>query len=289
MRITKDSVLETLALTFGIFITAVSIHFFMEPSHLIVGTIAGFSLLLSTVTGLPLSLLTFIVNALLLVLGCFICGREFGLKTIYTSLMLSPLLLILEFFFPVQASLTGDTAIDLLCFVLLLGLSQAILFQLNASSGGLDIVAKILNKLFHMELSTGILLSGIVISISAIFVYDLSTVIVGLLGTYLDSLVIDHFLLGFTTKKRVCIISDEYEDLERFIMINLHRGATRYQTVGCYENKPETEIESIMTRQELVALLDHVADHNIKAFITVSNCSEIYGVWFQNRGRKIPK
>ena len=205
-KITKKLMKEIVIMTLGMFITAISVYFFLIPSKLVIGSMSGFAIVINALTDLPISLITFITNAILLILAYLLIGKEFGIKTVYTALLLSPFLWIFEQLFPNQQSIMQDEWLDLICFVLILGFAQTILFKQNASSGGLDILAKIVNKYFHVDLGTSVTIAGAAICCSAFLVYDLRTVIIGVIGTFINGLAVDHFMVGLNSRKRVCII-----------------------------------------------------------------------------------
>lgn len=273
-------------LTLGAFFTGGAIYYFLNPLHLIIGSASGIAIMLAKVLPLPLSFWSFVVNGLLLVIGFIFIGKEFGSKTVYISLVQSPFIFFFERFLPVSESLTGSPLIDLFCFTFIMGMAQAILFRIGASTGGMDVITKILNVYFHMDLSTGLLLSGAVICILSAFLYDIRTMIIGILGTYMNSIMLDHFLVGFSTRKRVCIIADSYEEIRDYIVNNLNRGATLYPILGAYQNKDRVEIQSILTKPEFGSLMRFIQQKEIPAFITAGNVSEIYGSW---RATKPPK
>lgn len=276
---TRGIVKDFSIITFGILLSAAAVYFFLIPGNLVVGSISGLALVISKMVALPISVITLMLNAVLLIIGYLLVGKEFGLKTVYTSLMLSVFLFIFEKLIPIEGSIMGDPWLDLLCFVLILGFSQTVLFRQNASSGGLDIVAKIINKYFHTELGKAITISGVITSLTAFFVYDIKTVILGLIGTYINGLVLDHFTVGFNSKKRVCIISEKYEDVKEFIVHTLVRGVTMYPIYGGYQNEKKVELESILTRNEFIQLMEFLAETDPNAFMTAGNVSEIYGNW----------
>ncbi|MDY4950425.1 MAG: YitT family protein [Clostridium cadaveris] len=264
-------------LTFGMFIGAIAVHFFLIPSKLIIGSITGLSIVINLLTSISLPVLIFIINAFLLVLAYFIIGKEFGVKTVYSALILSPMIAILEKIYPIEQSLMQDQWLDLLCFVLILSFSQTILFRHNASTGGLDIIAKIVNKYFHIDLGTSVSIAGGLICCTAIFVYDIRSVIIGLIGTYLNGIILDHFMIGFNSRKRVCVISKDYQLIRNFIIEDMHRGATLYPIKGGLEYEDKFEIESLMTREEFSYLMEFIKKEKIDAFITAGTVSEIYG------------
>lgn len=262
-------------ITFGTMLIAVSVFFFMMPSHLAVGSVSGLSIVLCEITGLSVPVISMGLNIVLLAVGMVLIGRDFGVKTIYTSLALPVMLEVLERFFPSFASIMGDPFLDMVCYLFLAGAGCAILFNLNASSGGLDILAKILNKYFRMELGTAMSLTGVCVALSAALVYAPKTVALSILGTYLFGLVLDHFIFGMNIKKRVCIMSEKKEEITRFILDTLHSGASLYQAVGAYTGDVREEIIVIVTKQEYIKLIGFISQTDPAAFITVYNVNEV--------------
>lgn len=197
---------ETLILTVAVAVIAAAVFFFLVPSHASVSSISGLGIVLSNFIPMPLSAITMILNVLLLIIGFFTCGKEFGIKTVYTSIMLPLFLGLFEFIFPENTSMTGSQELDVLCYILVVSIGLSILFNRNASSGGLDIVAKIMNKYLHMELGKAMSLSGMCVALSAALVYDKKTVVLSILGTYFNGIILDHFIFNHNIKRRVCII-----------------------------------------------------------------------------------
>ena len=279
---------EFLIMMLGMFIGAASVHFFLKPSGLVIGSISGLAIIFEKMTGIPISILTFAINSVLLILAAILIGKEFGTKTVITSLMLSPYLALFERFIPIKESIMKDPWLDLLCFVLLVGFSQTLLFRINASTGGLDIIAKIVNKYFHADMGTSITIAGSLICLTAFLVNDLRLVIIGLIGTYINGLVVNQFAAGFNTKKRACIISDRYEEIQKFIIDDLYRGVTLYPVIGGYKNENHIELETLLTRTEFSRLMEYIGSNNIDAFITAGNVTEIYGNWNNVKRSKMP-
>lgn len=280
----KFDVREYLIITVGVLITAAAVYFFMIPGKIVVGSLSGLVLVLSNFIPLPISVMTFVLNAVLLIIGFIFIGREFGAKTIYTSILLPAFLGMFEIIFPNQPSLTEDIILDTLCFVLVVSVGLAMLFNVNASSGGLDIIAKLLNKYFHIELGKAMTIAGMCTAISSIFVYDKKTLIISILATYFNGIVLDHFIDGFHVRKRVCILSEHYPEIQKFIMQKMHRGVTLYQAWGGYDNREKVELQTILTRPEYGELMNYIHEVDPKAFITVSMVSEVIGQW--GRGKK---
>ena len=197
---------EYAVITAGLFLAALAIYFFMMPSNIIFGSITGLAMVLVHFIPVSVSVMTFILNLFCLVIGFVFVGKEFGAKTVYTSLLLPVFLYIFEVLFPNNPSLTNDMTLDALCCVLLISVGQALMFNANASSGGLDIIGKVINKYTHIELGQSIAVVGALTVASSILVYDTKTLVIGFLGTYFNGIVIDSFISGFSRRKRVCIL-----------------------------------------------------------------------------------
>ena len=270
-----DIVKETVILTVAVAIIAAAVYFFLVPSHTSVSSISGLGIVLSNFVPLQLSAITMILNVVLLIIGFFTCGREFGVKTVYTSVMLPLFLGLFEIIFPNFGSMTDSQELDVLCYILVVSVGLSILFNRNASSGGLDIVAKIMNKYLHMELGKAMSLSGMCVALSAALVYDKKTVVLSILGTYFNGLVLDHFIFDNNIKRRVCIITKKEEELRQFIIHDLHSGATIYEAIGAYNMEKRREIITIVDKGEYQKLMKFINQEDPKAFITVYNVSNM--------------
>ena len=268
-----DIIKETVILTVAVAIIAAAVYFFLVPSHTSVSSISGLGIVLSNFVPLQLSAITMILNVVLLIIGFFTCGREFGVKTVYTSVMLPLFLGLFEIIFPNFGSMTDSQELDVLCYILVVSVGLSILFNRNASSGGLDIVAKIMNKYLHMELGKAMSLSGMCVALSAALVYDKKTVVLSILGTYFNGIVLDHFIFDNNIKRRVCIITKKEEELRQFIIHDLHSGATIYEAIGAYNMEKRREIITIVDKGEYQKLMKFINEIDPKAFITVYNVS----------------
>jgi uncharacterized membrane-anchored protein YitT (DUF2179 family) len=266
---------ETLILTAAMAIVAGAVYFFLLPSHASVSSISGLGIILSNFVPLPLSAITMILNVLLLIIGFFTCGKEFGAKTVYTSIVLPLFLALFERIFPNFGSLTDSQELDVLCYILVVSIGLGILFNRNASSGGLDIVAKIMNKYLHMDLGKAMSLSGMCIALSAALVYDKKTVVLSILGTYFNGIILDHFIFNHNVKRRVCIITKKEEELRQFIINDLHSGATIYESIGAYNMEKRNEIITIVDKSEYQKLMNYINREDPHAFITVYTVSDI--------------
>ncbi|MGN8944188.1 YitT family protein [Bariatricus sp. HCP28S3_E4] len=266
----KQGVFKEMAiLTGAVAIIAAAVFFFLIPSHTAVSSISGLAIVLSNFIPLSISAITMILNVGLLIIGFILCGPEFGYKTVYTSIMLPVFMGILEALLPNNKSLTGDQALDVLAYILLVSVGLSILFNRNASSGGLDIVAKIMNKFLHMELGKAMSLAGMCVALSAAFVYDSKTVVLSVIGTYFNGIVVDYFIFGQNEKKRVCIVSQKEELVRDFILNDLHSGATIYEAIGAYTLEKRREIIAIVDKHEYQKLMRFMNEKDPDAFMTV--------------------
>ena len=272
---TKNAVKEILTITFGTLIVAAAVFFFMLPSHVSVGSGAALAMILSNFIPLPVSTITFALNVVLLIIGFVLVGSEFGAKTVFCALLMPGYLAIFERIFPNFQSITQDPLLDVLCYTLVVGIGLAILFSANASSGGLDIVAKIMNKFLHIELGKAMSISGMLVALASALCYDAKTVVLSVLGTWFGGLVVDYFIFGMNIKRRVCIISPKADEIVHYILYELHSGASLSHTIGAYSNEVHTEIITIVDKMEYKALMDYVRKTDPKAFVTVLAVNEL--------------
>lgn len=338
---TKKFYKELLMMTAGMTFGAAAVYYFLMPSHLIIGTISGLSIIINTVIGGNADTLSYIImgiNAFLLLLAFLLIGNEFGAKTVYTAMILGPLTQFLDRIYPytnfthhvldrsaagydtilaqlqsgaqvpfdsqgnyyllsragevlepVRSSVmasglqSGDVWFDLLCFVLLLSACQAFMFRINASTGGLDILAKIINKYAHADIGTSVTIAGGVICCTAFAINDFRMVIIGLIGTWINGLAVDYFTASLNKRKRVCIITPEPERVRKYIVEELIRGCSLYHVTGGYSGEEHIEIQVLLTQEEFAAVMAFIRNNRIKAFITAGNCSEVYGLWFRHK------
>lgn len=289
---------ELFIMTTAMLIAAAAVYYFLMPSNLIIGSITGLSMVISGLFGLAgmtvkVSLVVTIINAALLIMAWFLIGHEFGAKTVYTALILGPFIEFWEKVLPVSkimepgsTSLMGDPWFDLLCFVLILSASQTILFRINASTGGLDILAKIINKYLHFDIGTSVTVAGALICCTAFFINPFRLVIIGIIGTWINGLALDYFTAGLNRRKRVCIISSQHERIRKYIIEDLQRGCSLYNVTGGYNGKQNVEIQALLTQSEFANLMNYLKVNDIHGFITAGNVSEIYGDWNQKKKKK---
>jgi uncharacterized membrane-anchored protein YitT (DUF2179 family) len=285
---------DLLIMTFAMILASAAVYYFVVPANLVLGSTAGLAIVISNLfvaAGIPLKVSTVILllNIILLLLAWILCGSEFGAKTIYTSIILGPMMDLWELVLPYQklippgeTSVMGDIWFDLLCFVMIVSISQTILFHINASSGGLDIVAKIINKYFHTDIGQAVTVSGIVICLTAFAINPFRLVVIGIIGTWINGLAVDYFTTIINRRKRVCIVSEEHEKIRDYIINTLKRGCSLYEMIGGYNGKKNIEIEAMLTKDEFANVMNFMKENDIHSFVTASNVSEVYGLW--NRG-----
>ena len=266
---------EFIIITFGALLAAAAIFFFMLPSNVAVGSGSALAMVLSNFIPLPVSVLSLAINVILLILGFILIGNEFGAKTVYTSIMVPVFMGMFELIFPNFQSLTGEPMLDVLCYILVVGLAMAILFSRNASSGGLDIVAKIMNKFLRIDIGRAVSISGIAVALTSALCYDTKTVVLSVLGTYFGGMIVDHFIFGLNIKRRVCVISPKLDEIVEFILHELHSGATLNEIIGAYDNTPRKEVITIVDKNEYRKLMDFVRKTDPKAFVTVYSVTEM--------------
>ena len=274
MKIRK-TIEEFAIITVGTIIVAVAVFFFMMPSHVSVGSGAALAMVLSNFIPLSVSTITLIMNVGLLIIGFLLIGPEFGIKTVYCTILMPLVVGVFERVFPDFQSITQDPLLDVICYILVVGVGLAILFSKNASSGGLDIVAKIMNKYLRMDLGQAMSMSGMIVALSSALCYDSKTVILSLLGTYFGGMVVDHFIFGINIKRRVCVISEHLDDIVRYVLHDLHSGATLNEIIGAYDKMPRMEMITIVDKNEYKLLMDYVRKVDPKAFVTVYSVSDM--------------
>lgn len=272
---TKEKIWDFLVITFAAIVASASVFFFLVPSNVSVGSVSGLAIIIANFIPLSIATITMIMNIILLILGFIFIGRDFGAKTVYTSLLIPAAMWVFEQVFPNFKSLTGDQALDVIGFCVLSGVSLAMLFVRNASSGGLDIVAKFLNKYLRMEFGKAVGLVGMAVALSSAFVYDTKTVVLSVLGTYFSGVVLDHFIFGSTLKKKVCIISQKHQEILDFVLHEMHSGATVYDAQGAYTNEIHKEVLVIVYKNEYLELINFVTSIDPDAFITVYSINEV--------------
>lgn len=271
----RNTVKEYAGITVGTAIVAIAVFFFMLPSHVSVGSVSALAMVLSNFIPLPVSAIAMILNIFLMLLGFLLIDSDFGVKTVYGTILLPLLLGVLELLFPDFQSITQDPLLDVICYILVVSVGLSILFFYNASSGGIDTVAMILHKYLKLELGNAMSFAGMAVALSSALCYDAKTVVLSVLGTYFGGLVLDHFIFGLNIKRRICIISEHLEQITDYVLHELHSGATISQIIGAYSKQSRKELIVIVDKQEYRLLMDYVRKVDPKAFVTVYAVSEM--------------
>ena len=271
----KRLIKEYVIITIGAVLAAAAIFFFMMPSHIVVGSGAALAMVLANFIPLPASVILLILNVFLLLLGFLLLGRSFGAKTVYAAIVVPLAQGAFELIFPNFQSLTQDPLLDMMCYIIVVGAAMALLFSYNASSGGLDIVAKIMNKYLKMGLGTAVSVSGVAVALTSVFCYDTKTVVLSVLGTYFGGMIVDRFIFGLNIKRRVCIISEKIDDIVDFLLHTLHSGATLYESIGAFDGTVRREVVTIVDKNEYGRLMDYVKKVDSRAFVTVYSVNEL--------------
>ena len=274
MKLQKE-LKEFAIITVGTAIVAAAVFFFMLPSHVSVGSGAALAMVLSNFIPLSVSTITLMMNVGLLIIGFLLVGPEFGIKTVYCSVLMPLIMGLFEILFPNFQSITADPLLDVICYILVVGVGLAILFPRNASSGGLDIVAKIMNKYLHVDMGKAMSVSGMAVALSSALCYDSKIVVLSLLGTYFGGMIVDHFIFDNNIKRRVCVISEHLDEIVAFTLHDLHSGATLNEIIGAYDHSKRLEMITIVDKQEYKRLMEFVRKVDPKAFVTVYSVSDM--------------
>ncbi len=271
----KRTIQEYAMITVGTALISAAVYFFMIPANLCPGSAAALGMLLGNVISLPVSVITLAINLILLVVGFIFIGPEFGGKTIYSSVLMPVIMRVYEVLIPEFTSINGDPLVDMLCYILLVGMGLSMIFHSNASSGGLDILAKLMNKYLRIEMGKAVAIPSMVVALSSILFYDVKSVILSIIGTYFSGIMVDYFIFGMSIKRRVCIFSSKTDEIVNYILHDLHSGASLYPVEGAYGKEPRTEVVAIVNKQEYTKLMSYLQKTDPKAFITVYAVNEV--------------
>lgn len=284
MKSTKERIRDYIIITIGTIIASFSVFFFLTPSHLAVGSISGLAVLIAKFVPMTVGTLLIILNGICLLLSAIFCGKGVHISTLIPVHSAANRVRILEKVYPNMQSLMGDQFLDMLGYLFLYALGASLLFMNNASSGGLDVITKIMNKYFHMELGTAMSVCGMAVAIPSIFIYDIKTGLLSILGTYFQGIILDHFLFGFSIKKKVCVVSDHIEEIRDYVINVMHSGATFYEATGAFDYRNYKELNIIVNRQEYVTLINLIDKVDPDAFVSVYNVSEIMSHTWGRKG-----
>lgn len=274
---------EFIIINLGLALVAAGIYFFKAPNHFATGGVSGLAIILRDFfPGIAVGPLMLIINLLFLVLGYTLIGWNFGSKTVYSSFVLSGMVWVLQKGFPMSRPFTDDTMLELLMSIILPAVGSALVFNQNASTGGTDIIAKILNQLTSIDIGKALLLADFIITFLAGLVFGIKVGLYSFLGLFMKAFLIDMMIENLNLRKQLVIISDQPELIREFIIEDLHRGATIHTAYGAFTGETKHVITTIVTRSQAVALRNQIRKTDPKAFITITNTSEIIGKGFRS-------
>lgn len=269
------------AITVGVIIVAFALTFFLIPANLAAGGITGLAMVINNVFPfISIGVLLFIMNIILFVVAFLLIGPQFGAKTIYASFGLSGAIWAFERIFKITEPLTDDIILNLIYGILIQGIGMAVIFYQNASTGGTDIVAKIINKFFHVNIGKSLLLSDFFVTLLAAMTFGTRLGLYALLGVIMNGFVIDNVIEGLNIKMSVSIVTNYPDKVKEFITNELKRGATVYHAEGAYTRKPRTVIMAVMNKREFIKLRNYVKGIDDNAFVTVFTVHEVLGEGF---------
>lgn len=270
-----------LFINLGLVIIACGLYFFLIPSNLAVGGATGLAMVISNlIPSINYGIILGIINIILFLVAFIFLGKEFGGYTLYSSLALSGMITVFEYFMPMAEPFTDDLFINLIFGILIAGVGMGIVFNQNASTGGTDIVAKIINKYFHVDMGKSLLIPDFFITLFAGFVFGPRLGMYALLGVVINSLVIDKMIAGFNVKINMIIISNEFDAINTFIINELIRGTTIYHAIGGYSKEDKRIINTIVERNEYIKIRDFVREIDKRAFVSISYITEVEGEGF---------
>ena len=275
MKMSKTGIIDFILITIGTIICGVATYFFMVPSNLAIASVSGVAILIGKFVPLSKAILILILNLVLLVISWFFVGREFTIKSIYPSVGLPVVMMILGHYTPNYHGVMNDQFLDMICYLFLCDLGIALMVVRNASSGGLDVLYKMANKYLNIDFGVATSVVGLFISAPAIFIYDPKTGVLSILGTYVTGIIIDHYVFGMTTKLKVCILSKKNDEICEYIINELHSGVTRYEASGGFTGDKFDEINVIVNRNEYAKLMKHLREVDPDAFATVTNIHDV--------------
>lgn len=281
MQININILRRVVVLTIGVFLIAVGLHLFLIPSNLAAGGTTGLGMILNHyIPGLPVGVFIAIMNVILFVIGFLMIGKEFGGMTIYASFLLSFFLLVLEKIWPVPTPIVDDLLLNLVFGILCTGIGMGVVFNVNASTGGTDIIAKIINVFFHIDIGKSLMVSDFLITVLAAITFGAKIGLYALMGVILNSLIIDQIVSGINRKYSVMIISKEREKINDYVQQEIDRGTTMLQGKGGFTGENRPVLFTILSRAEFVNLRTFVRKVDPEAFMIMNHIHEVEGEGF---------
>ena len=269
-------------LTISTLIMAVGIYFFKFTNNFTFGGITGIAVLVAKFLPISASDFSFVVNILLLIIGWIVLGKSFAEKTAYSTILLSVSLSLLERIYPMSHPLTNEPLLELIFAILLPALGSALLFNIGASSGGTDVIAMILKKYTSVDIGKGLMISDLIFTLAGFLVFNVKTGLYSLFGLIMRSALIDNFIESFNRSKYFHVVTSNATCICDFIQNDLQRGATIVNATGAFTGDDKYIILTVLSPSQAVKLRNFIKEHDPKAFLLVSNTSEIIGKGFHS-------
>ena len=275
----KKNIKEFALITIGILLVAISVVYFFDPNNIAAGGITGLAIVINHyVPFISIGPLVLMMDAVLFIIALIVLGAKFGAKTIYSSVLLSVSMWLMQTFIPIN--ITNDLMLATIFGTLISAGGMAIVFNANASTGGTDIIAKILNKFFHIEIGKSLLMVDFLVTLLGAITFGINMGLYGLLSVIINGVVIDNIIAGFKTKSEITIISDKNKDISKFILNDLERGCTFIKGVGGFTGKDTALLYTVLDRSEFIKLKNKIREIDKNAFITVGEVHEVMGEGF---------
>lgn len=283
--ILKKNIKEFILITIGMTMVAAGLYFFLMPGNLAIGGANGLAIVINHwMPSVSIGLLMIIINIILFILGFLVIGTSFGIKTIYAGLGTSVVVSLFEKLVPINSTVTSDIILQMFFGVFISAVGMGIVFNQNASTGGTDIIAKILNEFFGIDLGKGVMLADLIIIVGATFAFGMELGMYSLLGAIINSIVVDSTIEGMNLSKAVNIVSEYNEEIQKYIVDELERGATIYQARGAYTGNEKDVIVTVLDRKDFIKLKNYIREVDKNAFVTVNNVYEVLGDGFMDIG-----
>ena len=275
----RESIKEFALITIGIFLVAISVVYFFEPNNIAAGGITGLAIVINHyIPFISIGPLVLMMDAILFIVALIVLGAKFGAKTIYSSFLLSTSMWIMQTFIPIN--ITNDLILATIFGTLISAVGMAIVFNANASTGGTDIIAKILNKFFHIEIGKSLLIVDFLVTLLGAVTFGINIGLYGLLAVIINGVVIDNIIAGFKTKSEITIISEKNKEISKFILDDLERGCTFIKGIGGFTGKDTSILYTVLDRNEFIKLKNKIKEIDKDAFITVGEVHEVMGEGF---------
>lgn len=275
----RESIKEFALITMGIFLVAVSVVYFFEPNNIAAGGITGLAIVINHyIPFISIGPLVLMMDAILFIVALIVLGAKFGAKTIYSSFLLSTSMWLMQTFIPIN--ITNDLILATIFGTLISAVGMAIVFNANASTGGTDIIAKILNKFFHIEIGKSLLIVDFLVTLLGTVTFGINIGLYGLLAVIINGVVIDNIIAGFKTKSEITIISEKNKEISKFILDDLERGCTFIKGIGGFTGKDTSILYTVLDRNEFIKLKNKIKEIDKNAFITVGEVHEVMGEGF---------